>query len=200
MHFDDLGEAWRAGVEPPHRSPGDDLAATLARADRLDRIVRRRDRLETGTALLLLPLFAWLAFRTPHPVSAMGAAIVAVACVGIPIRLHLARRVAPDPALPTAEAVPRALARIRAQQRLLNSVAWWYLAPLGVGVVMFVAGSPAAPWFKIGYALLTALGLGLLLHLNRRAVRRELAPVARDLEQWLAGLDDPMPEGAPDAS
>ena len=32
---------------------------------------------------------------------------------------------------------------------------------------------------------------GWLLHLNLRAVRSDLQPVARELESWLAELDEP---------
>ena len=192
MSLDQLRETWRReALSPPGRKPADELAAVTERAAELDRAVRRRDRIETAVALALLPIFAWVAWATPHPVSAVGAVIVALACVAIPVRLRLARRRRPDPGLPLAQSLRAELGRIRAQERLLGSVAWWYLAPLGAGVILFVGGAPVAPLFKVGYAAVVVAFFGWLLHLNLRAVRSDLQPVARELESWLAELDEP---------
>jgi hypothetical protein len=151
-------------------------------------------------ALALLPIFAWVAWATPHPVSAVGAAIVALACVVIPVRLRLARRHRPDPGLALAQSLRAELDRIRTQERLLGSVAWWYLAPLGAGVILFMAGAPVAPLFKVGYAAVVVAFFGWHLRLNLQAVRSDLRPVARELESWLAGLDEPSAaEGGADA-
>lgn len=54
-----------------------------------------------------------------------------------------------------------------------------------------MAGAPVAPLFKVGYAAVVVTFFGWLLHLNLRAVRRDLRPVAHELESWLAGLDEP---------
>ncbi|HUP23330.1 MAG TPA: hypothetical protein VNB06_10370, partial [Thermoanaerobaculia bacterium] len=118
------------------------------------------------------------------------AAIVALACVVIPVRLRLPRRRLPDPGLPLAQSLRAELDRIRAQEGLLGSVAWWYLAPLGAGVILFMAGAPVAPLFKVGYAAVVVLFFGWLLRLNLEAVRRDLRPVAHELEGWLADLDE----------
>ena len=192
MSLDQLRETWRReALSPPGRKPADELAAVTERAAELDRAVRRRDRIETAVALALLPIFGWVAWATPHPVSAVGAAIVALACVVIPVRLRMARRHRPDPGLPLAQSLRAELDRIRAQERLLGSVAWWYLAPLGAGVILFMAGAPVAPLFKVGYAAVVVAFFGWLLRLNLQAVRRDLRPVARELESWLADLDEP---------
>lgn len=199
-NFDRLGEVWRReDGDRPARRPAEDLAATRARAARLRWLVRRRDWIETGTALAMVPVFAWMALTIPYAISALGAAIVATACVFIPIRLWTARRGAPDPALPVAQALAAELARIRAQERLLRSVAWWYLTPLGAGVILFVAGAPVPPLVKVAYAVVVIALYAWLLRLNLRAVRRDLQPVARELEGWLAGLNDTSFNGGSDA-
>jgi hypothetical protein len=196
MSLDHLRESWRReALSPPGRKPAEELAAVTERAADLDRAVRRRDRIETAVALALVPIFGWVAWATPHPVSAVGAAIVALASVVIPVRLRLARRRQPVPGLPLAQSLRAELDRIRAQERLLGSVAWWYLAPLGAGVILFMAGAPVAPLFKVGYAAVVVLFFGRLLWLNLEAVRRDLRPVARELESWLADLDEASTAG-----
>ncbi|HEU4560834.1 MAG TPA: hypothetical protein VFS20_23485 [Longimicrobium sp.] len=206
MNFDQLAEVWRSDdAGTTVRSPADEVAAVRARAAGLARDVRRRDRLETGAALVVFPFFAWIAARAPSPVSAVGAVIVMAACVLIPLRLRRARHGDVDPALPLAWALRAELARVRAQERLLGSVAWWYLAPLGIGVILVRVGAPGPQLHKAAYVVsVVALGAGLLF-LNLRAVRREVRPLAAELERWLADLDgSPVHEtflpGAPDAS
>lgn len=206
MNFDQLGEVWRreAGGAPA-RSPAEEVAAVRARATELARIVRRRDRIETGTALAMLPVFAWRAATAQHPLAALGAAIIAAACVLIPIRLHAARGGDPDPARPVAVALRAELARIRAQERLLGSVAWWYVGPLALGLLLSTAGGSGPPLSRAAYAASVVALSVWVLRLNRRAAREELRPVAEELEGWLAGLDEPasdepLAHGASDAS
>jgi hypothetical protein len=211
MNFDQLAEAWRGdAAAAPARSPAQEVAAVRAKAAELARDVRRRDRLETGVALAMVPFFAWTAVRAPHPLTALGAAIITVALVLIPVRLRMARHRAPEAALPVAWALRAELARVRAQERLLGTVAWWYLGPLGVGYILVKAGGPGSPLSKAAYAAGVVALAGGLLYLNLRAVRRELRPLADELERWLDDLDEPSLDGssfdepsshgAPDAS
>lgn len=201
MNLDSLSAAWRRQAgRAPSRNAQEEIEMVRTRAAELGRIVRRRDRLETVVALLMFPLFLWLAVTTPYRISAVGAAIIAAFCIVIPIRLRLARRAAPDPTQPVAHALRAELQRIHAQERLLGSVAWWYLAPLGAGAILFVLGAPAPAMFRIGYAFFVVIFMGLLLRLNLRAVRHQFRPVAREIEEWLTDLDETSIDGASDAS
>jgi hypothetical protein len=58
-----------------------------------------------------------------------------------------------------------------------------------------MAGAPVAPLVKVGYAAVVVLFFGWLLRLNLEAVRRDLRPVARELESWLADLDEASTAG-----
>jgi hypothetical protein len=194
MSLDQLRETWlREAHSPPGRKPAEELAAVTERAAELDRAVRRRDRIETVVALALLPIFGWVAWATPHPVSAVGAATVALACVVIPVRLRMARRRRPDPGLPLEQSLRAELDRIRAQERLLGSVAWWYLAPLGAGSSKTKArprswksraSSPASSCLRI-----SSWVSNMTEDIIRRPAEAGLAG-HRDLLRWLAGLEE----------
>jgi hypothetical protein len=211
MNFDQLAEVWRSeAAEAPARSPAEEAAAVRAKAAELERDVRRRDWQETAVALAMVPLFTWWAVRAPNALSALGAAIVAVSCVLIPLRLRAARSPAPDPGLPVAWALKAELARVRAQERLLGSVAWWYLAPLTVGCILFRAGGPESTRYKVAYAAVAVAVAGVILCLNLFVVRHQLRPMADQIQRWLDDLDEPVSDGpsfdepsshgAPDAS
>jgi len=193
MNFDQLGEVWRREASgAPARSPAEEVAAVRARAAELARLVRRRDLAETVTALAMVPVFAWRAATAQHPLAAVGAATIAAACVLIPVRLWAARRGDPDPARPVAAALRAELARIRAQERLLGSVAWWYVGPLALGLLLLTAGGSGPPLYRAAYGASVVALSAWVLRLNQRVAREELRPVAEELESWLAGLDDPV--------
>lgn len=188
MQFDDLGAAWHAGDAARATPTPESLRQIRARAEELDRLVRRRDRVETITALLMLVPFGWAAAVTTSTTSRAGALLIMAACLLIPVRLRLARQGAPELSLPLALFLAEELARVRAQVRLLRSVFWWYLAPLGTGVVLFVAGRSPSPWLTAGVTLVVLLLYAALWRLNQQAVERHLLPRAEELERGLAGL------------
>lgn len=200
MNFDELETVWRGGDDGRSAEEAQAIESARARAEQIDRAVRRRDWLETLIALAMAPLFGWMALNSASWTSTLGAWIVTAACLLIPVRLRLARRATPDRGLPVARAVEAELAAIRAQQRLLGSVAWWYLTPLGAGVILFFSGAPVSTWTKVAYAAAVVGIYVWMLRLNLHAVRAKLDPVARELEHWLASFREPHENGASNVS
>lgn len=194
MEFDDMVEAWRRQATPA-TDPAQELRAVRARAADIARTVRRRDWMETGIALVLLPVFAWWAVRGPTLISSIGAAIIAIACIVIPLRLRRARGREPDPTAPVLDALRAELRRVHAQERLLGTAAWWYFGPLAIGVILLVGGTSTPAALRIGYAIVVVLISAGLVHLNLRAVRDIYRPAARELEQWIRELENSSAEG-----
>ena len=188
--MDNLKRAWRQ-IPPatPPRDPRQALASVRERARQLDATVRRRDRVETLTALALLPVFAYFALQAEAPLVRLGAAVVAAACILIPVRLRGARHAAPDAGLPVAAFLRRELEVVESQRRLLLTVPVWYLGPLGVGVILFFAGAVASIWWTLLYTTIVIATFGWLYRLNRRAVTSELDPRADELRTWISSVD-----------
>jgi hypothetical protein len=190
-----LRTAWDRRL-PPTLPPDDavrELERVRARAREFEAAVTRRDRIEAFCALLLLPIFAWFAVHAAHPLSRLGSVVLVVACLLIPLRLRLARGRSPDPSLPVASFLRLQLRLATSQRRLLLTVALWYLLPLGVGVVLFVAG--AVPWWwAAAYAALVVAFFAYLYRLNRAVVRVEVEPRERELRLWIELLEEPPEE------
>jgi hypothetical protein len=197
MSLDDLSRRWREHAPGPTAPAiGERIVAVRARATELERLVRLRDRTETVTALLMLPLFGWLAFRVPHPAAQAGAALIALGCVLVPMRLRAARARPMDPGTPVYAALREERTRLHAQLRLLRSVGWWYLAPLFVGVILFLAGARASLTVRLLLIAVTIVAGIALLALNRRTAQRELAPVIARLDDVLHELERDEEGGA----
>lgn len=191
MQFEDLPRLWQAtGADA---AIPDALLADVTRRSRdLARDVRRRDRLETLCALFVAPVFAACVVFGAHPVARLGAAILAIACLLIPLRLRSARRLfeTTSPDRPLHAFLKDERERVLAQERLLRSVLWWYLLPLGVGVVLFFGGGVRSLAPAIAYGIVVVAFYGWLYRLNQRAVADELEPRLRDLEAALASLEE----------
>lgn len=165
------------------------LELVLERSARFERTIRRRDRREiiaTGLGVLLLaPLVVlgpWLSRVGVLLVMAGGASVVVV--------LGRARRMpAPAPDRPLAEALRAEQARVRAQTRLLETVIWWYIAPLALGAVLIVTGLSGASPSTYGYIVVMLAFSIWVYRLNRRAVQRDLRPRGVELERQLRELE-----------
>lgn len=198
MTIDELGAAWRrqGGSARSGSELAQELAAVKTRARELEVLVRRRDRIETAVSLLLLPIFGFFAVRPGDLLVRVGSAIVALSCVVIPFVLRSARRRSTDLAQPVAGFLRVELDLVLRQRRLLLSVPFWYLGPLGVGVILFFAGASPSPWITAAYAAGVVVFFVALYRLNRRAVASELDPRASELRLWIELARDEVDEDA----
>lgn len=189
MDFEQLGNTWRnRPADPAKPSTGELMSSIRARSIALDRTLKHRDRIETWAALLVFPIFAWTSVAGRFTVSRIGSGVLAAACLFIPLWLRRARRKALDPGLPLTGALAMERARVAEQVRLLKTVLWWYLLPLGAGVLLFLAGPLKSPWL-IGLATLgVGAFYGWIYQLNQRAIREELVPRLDELDFALASL------------
>jgi hypothetical protein len=183
MHFDELKAHWSQGQSPSE--PADTVIARVrARSLELHRAIRKRDRIEILTAAVLLPAFLWLAYVTRFPESRIGALIVALSCVLVPLRLRSAQRPAPDYTVTLQDMVRRELESALAQKRLLSSVAWWYAGPIWLGVTLFMIG-PLSLWPAVAVTIGTTLFMALIVAMNRSAVRTQIEPRISELRALL---------------
>lgn len=114
--------------------------------------------------------------------------LICLGCVITVVRLYWARRRTLDQARPLANAIRSELDWVRAQSRLLQTVVCWYLGPLGIGVILFVAGGKGG-WIVALIVTLVVVALySWLAVLNWRAAKQHLAPYRAELEAWLASL------------
>ncbi|MEW5916554.1 MAG: hypothetical protein AB1762_09120 [Gemmatimonadota bacterium] len=185
MHFDELKADWLKGDDSSERTD-DVIARVRARATELHRAIRKRDRLEIITAAVLLPLFLWLAYETRFVASKIGALIVAISCVTIPLRLRAAQRSAPDYTLPLQAMLRAELESAHAQRRLLSTIAWWYAGPIWVGVTLFMIG-PLSVGQAIAVTVGSTLFMSLVVAVNRSAVRTQIEPRIAELRALLDG-------------
>jgi len=167
------------------------MADIRARMDELSRKLVARDVLETAAGLLGAGFFAWIWPRLDSPLARAGAGILVVGSLLIVLLLHLTRvlrsRCRAHFALREFLRVERR--RVDDQIRLLRWVALWYVAPILIGVNLFLAGVSHSRLLVAIYLPLTLAFGAWTVFVNLRAARTDLQPLRDELDRCLRELE-----------
>ncbi len=169
--------------------PGAAVASVERRLQAMHRSVRRRDLLETGTALAMIIFSLWLMVTLHGTLVHVGAAVIVGGMVLIVAKLARARGTGASAGtdVTVRDFCKTELASVDAQIRLLTSVAWWYLAPLTLGVNLVFVGVRGPTLHSLGYLAVTLLLAAFVYRLNQMAVTHKLRPIR---EQLVAILEE----------
>ena len=193
MDLEELKTVWQERrVEAPALTKEELMSNVMQRLERLRRDLMRRDVHESAAAIVVGAIFAVAAYFVRAPLARAGALVLVGASLMVitvlaVLRLrHGREETAPDTSL--AEFCRRELAHVDAQIRWTRRVAWWYIAPLLIGVNMFFWGTSHSTTAGAVYLIATLALSAAIYWLNQRAVQREFLPLRRDLQQSLADL------------
>ena len=162
------------------------LAFVREKSRAFDAKIKKRDWREMIAMGIAVPIVAVTGLSSPSWVARLGAVLVLGAFALICWKLYRARhRGASGSTLPVAEAIRSQRDKVDAQIELMETVLWWYAAPLAVGVVMVVAGGARGTGFTTVYAILVGMMSWSIYKANRRAVTGRLRPQRDELTRLL---------------
>ena len=153
----------------------------------MEKLINRRDAIEIGVSSLLILLFGWGIFTMPNTLAKIGAGIIVASCGLIIYRLVKARwiKIQENPAAEIRYHLQVSLQKVRQQKSLLNSVLWWYLLPLFIGVECLSISSLSSFSEKVLYTALVVIVYGYIYYLNKRVVKNRLQPLENELTKML---------------
>lgn len=170
--------------------------------NQMERSIRRRDRREIFTAIIAIPIFGYLAYEVPFPITKIGL-ILAMIGFGwgiykfrankknkLPTRLNLSFR----------EQLENQKANMVQEAKLLDTVLYWFLIPsffpYAISILGF--GNPAdygwshplinellpIPFiYKVAYLVLGIIIYGAILWTNKWVLKKTVQPLIKDIER-----------------
>jgi hypothetical protein len=195
MDEDTLKKLWmKAGNEQEVRiNPEKLIESVKKKLLKMEKLIKRRDRLEIIFALTMFALFTWWLIVVPILAVKIGSAIILLACLLVIFRLvrasrvHLKERSTSD----IKNELMISLVLVRNQINLLSTVLWWYLLPFFVGIVcIFYAYLHSVLSFSI-YTLIVALVYAYIWYGNKKSVKNHLQPLEKNLTRIIDELSTP---------
>lgn len=198
MTFDELQKNWQAQKSDPKLAIDPDLLLREIKRNKIsfECSIFWRDFREVGIAIIMFVYFLFIGIKN----SLWPMLLLALICLWVGVfmvadRIVQKRR---QPCLSDSlfNCVKNSLGQINHQIWLLRNVLWWYLAPLGVGILicfghfgLILMQIEKPPIGLMLFFLACVVGTILLCWgiywLNQRAIRIELAPRKHELEDIL---------------
>ena len=175
------------------------ITAMKTRMKRFDKTISWRDYGEVAACIFIIVFFGWnLTFRGHSLLTQAGCVVLIASAIFIIWKLIASKLRLPkaEPNAPIFDAVKVELQKVENQIGLLKSVAWWYLLPLFVGVMLVYWGGPGSIPSKLGYFAIVLVLYAFIYWLNQFAVKKNLLPLKRELASLLhsAETGEPLDE------
>jgi hypothetical protein len=171
-----------------------------SKLDSFDRAVNRRDFLEIGTAIVIIPLFAYQVYNQPNYLAKFGATWIVVYVVYVIYRLLDAKKNKPKEVSSYLEYLKQCKKYLERQKKLLDSVLYWYVLPCLMGCAIMMTGMLDllnTSWYeiirmrKVWIAVSSFTIIGVFVpRLNKRAVKKELLPRIKKVNELIRLMEE----------
>jgi len=183
MNDEELKQLWRDSC---HTRDTIEISFEIKDALRkFDRHIQRRDWQEIVIAIVLIPVFALVAYFIEPMLSRVAATITIPALLFIVFKLRQVKRSRPEY---DSSSLKEYLALYRIyllnQKLLLERALYWYILPCGLPMLLFFIGQKRY--------LLAALTLPLyymVYRINKKAAKEELQPLIDKVDNQLTDLE-----------
>jgi Flp pilus assembly protein TadB len=205
MTFNELQKTWQKETTGPKLAIDSDLLLREVKRNKeaFDSAIFWRDFREVGTAVILVVVFLYGAFKSGERIWVAGSFVVlAITCLFVAVFFLVDRRLQkrkdPRHSDPLLACIESSLIKVNHQIWLLKNVFWWYLLPPGAGIALFFV---VVTWnvYKVLHKsrVLLMFGANILIvalifwgvyWLNQYVVRERLMPRKQELELLLNSL------------
>ena len=163
--------------------------------DSFNRGVKRRDLIEISTAIIMSPIFAYLAYWLPNVLAKIGAGLIAIWCLYVIYKLLRVKRTRPIESNSYLEYIKESKEYLERQKGLLDKIIYWYILPGLMGCVMVMIGQLdlfSMPWQSVlknkimWRSLSVFIGVGVFTYwLNKKAIKKEFIPRLKKVDELI---------------
>lgn len=197
MKLDDLKKDWQKTINTPTNETNlKEVVAMLEKeTTKIDKEIKRRDIIEISIAVLLIPAWLYGLSTTVSLMQTAGYIIAIAACIYIPYRLIKAKHITPKKSNSIRDFLINEKQKVAQQKTLLESIVWWYLAPLASAIVLITLGASVNEsgipqvntQLATYYGMLALLFIGVYL-LNKRSAKKRFGPLLEQIDKRLEEL------------
>lgn len=171
------------------------------RMHKLEQAIRKRDVTDMITFFVSIPIFGYLAYVVPFPVTKLGILLGLVSFIWniIAKRRHQKQKIAVDPATSFKDQLERQKIRLLKEVHLLDTVIYWFLIPGFIPYVIAIVGLgdpaeygisnafinqvfPLSSVFKLGAVLLAGGVYAAIYWANKTVIKKTLMPMIREID------------------
>lgn len=206
MNDDELKKLWQEQpLDGPVPSAEQLISAMENKMTGFRRVIIMRDFTELVVCVVVMIIFGFFYYREHALIPRLGHLIVIGSSIFIAFKLIYTRRKNPPagPAANVVESLRAELNAVRAQSKLLRSVAWWYLLPLGVGIMVSTwgkVGGASGLAFNIIYSGLVIALYAWINRLNQQARAKRILPLEAQLQSLLQSAETGEPVNQTDVA
>lgn len=163
--------------------------------DRLHKAIKYRDLMETVPAILLIPMFAYQVYAIPFMLSKIASIWIVLWIAYVVFRLRRAKKNKPGAFTESyINYLHESKKYLLVQKNLLDNIFYWYISPGLFGVILFIIGASLGGRFgflKLLFIIVGVICLGIGVYfLNKRAVKRELDPRLRKIDELIKVMEE----------
>ena len=170
--------------------------------DQLNARIKKRDRNDIITMLVSIPIFTYLIYIVPFPMTRIGLVLAILGMVWhvLKRRDHYLNRLPVNHALPFREQLDIQKANLEHEKKLMSTVLYWFLIPSFIPFAVSILGLgdprnygwsnaildqllPMPMIYKLAYLVFAAIVFCAIYWENNRIVRRTLQPMIREIEE-----------------
>jgi len=192
MDNQDFKQIWQAGNNKDFVKfkPEQISKEIISKLDKFNKAVKRNAYTEIVVAIILIPVFSYLAIEIPFVLSKIGAIIITLSLFLIIYKILQAQKKEMENFdLPMQEFLLNRKQQLLKQIQLIDSVLYWYILPPGIGVLLFVIGA-SANLLTLIISLVFALSVYVFIYIiNKRAVKKRFKPLLEELENCINELN-----------
>ncbi|WP_125779340.1 hypothetical protein [Pseudoalteromonas rubra] len=198
MKLDDLKQNFEQQIQ----SSSSEAKLTLqvdelkAKTKKYQRDIKVRDFMEISISLLLIPVWLYGLSISVNWMQSLGCVLATLTSLYIPYKLLKARRLTPCKDDSLRAYLHQEQQRLAQQKQLLETIVWWYIAPVFVSVMLITLGANMDDEGVIRleshmqvYYLLVLLGMVGIYFWNKRAAEKRFGPLLTRVEQQLNELN-----------
>ena len=159
--------------------------------NKFERSIKNRDRLEILAAIFVFAVFSYYAYYYTQPLAKIGSILICLASIFIVYKLkHVQKIKQPaDLKLSMKEQLKESLIYITQEKNLLDTILYWYLLPLSLGMMVLTIGL-IKDLERLLLEILGLVALNIVVYLlNKRTVKKKFLPLIDNISSSINELE-----------